>query len=143
MNTIGLLFALGASVTWGMVYTLDQRILADISPIKLTFLAALVAALLTLPFVIKDIGSLRSVASMPATTLALIFVSIALGALANFFIYSGIQHLGASVASVFEISYPFFVVFFSLLIFGGNVSLPFIIGGAFMFVGAAIITLFA
>ena len=40
-----------------------------------------------------------------------------------------------------EISYPLFVALFSVFLFQGQLQLPVVIGGAFIFIGAAIIVL--
>jgi drug/metabolite transporter (DMT)-like permease len=56
-------------------------------------------------------------------------------------ILSSIQLLGAAKSSVLEISYPLFVALFSCWLFGSQVQLPVMIGGGFIFVGAAIIAL--
>lgn len=67
---------------------------------------------------------------------------ILLGTLANFFIFSSIQRLGAPTASIFEIAYPFFVAIFTLALFGGDLNLFFWIGGLLMFLGGVIIIRF-
>ena len=52
-----------------------------------------------------------------------------------------IQLLGAGKSAVLEISYPLFVALFSVFLFQGQLQLPVVIGGAFIFIGAAIIVL--
>ena len=69
----------------------------------------------------------------------LIILSLALAALANLFIFSSIKILGASTASIFEISYPFFVVLFTFLIYGAEFNLYFLIGAVLIFAGSAMI----
>ena len=54
-------------------------------------------------------------------------------------ILGSIQLLGANKSAVLEISYPLFVALFSTLLFRGQLPLPVVIGGVFIFIGAAII----
>ena len=56
-------------------------------------------------------------------------------------ILASIQVLGASKSAVLEISYPLFVAVFSVLFFGGQLQLPVVVGGVFIFIGSAIIVL--
>lgn len=49
--------------------------------------------------------------------------------------------LGTSKSAVVEISYPPFVALFSVLLFNGQVQLPVVVGGMFIFIGPAIIVL--
>ena len=56
-------------------------------------------------------------------------------------ILGSIQLLGANKSAVLEISYPLFVAVFSVLLFKGQLQPPVIIGGAFIFLGSAIIVL--
>ena len=65
------------------------------------------------------------------------------GFLANFFILSSIKQLGAAHASILEITYPFFVLLFGWLFFGGSVNAYFWLGSALVFAGSAVIIKFA
>jgi uncharacterized membrane protein len=42
---------------------------------------------------------------------------------------------------VLEISYPLFVALFSVLFFKGQLQMPVVVGGVFIFIGSAIIVL--
>ena len=68
-------------------------------------------------------------------------ITLVTATVAAFAILTSIQLLGAAKSSVLEISYPLFVAVFSCLFFGGQLQLPVVIGGGFIFVGAAIIAL--
>lgn len=46
---IGFIYAIGAAITWGLVYTIDQKILQGTSPMTLIFVDSLVAAIIMLP----------------------------------------------------------------------------------------------
>jgi drug/metabolite transporter (DMT)-like permease len=143
MEDIGFIYAIGAAVTWGLVYALDQKILSNASPLAYLFINSLLSAILVLPFLLFDHGSIRSILSSNRTIIFLIIASVILATLANFLIFSGIKILGADTASIIEIAYPFFVVFFSYLIFRSTPNMYFFLGGALIFIGSAIIIKFA
>ena len=139
----GFIYAIGAAITWGLVYTIDQRILVGLTPMTLLFVDSVIAAVIMLPFVFFSNGSLRDVLASGRTNLTLIIISVILAAIANFFIFSGIRHLGASNASIIEIAYPFFVVLFSYIFLRSTTNIYFFIGGALIFIGSVIIIRFA
>ncbi len=140
---IGFIYALGAAITWGLVYAIDQKILSGVSPLTLLFVDSILAAIIMLPFVFFDHGSIKNLLSSSKTTWSLIILSIALATLANFLIFSGIKNLDASTASIIEIAYPFFVVLFSYIIFRSTPNIYFFIGGTLVFIGSIIIIKFA
>jgi drug/metabolite transporter (DMT)-like permease len=143
MNSCGYALAVVAAVLWGLTYCLDERVLSSLSVAKLYFLHCVCGALVAgaiLLFQGESVGSLfrfdAAKASLPLVTLTLVTATAA--ALA---ILGSIQLLGANKSAVLEISYPLFVALFSVLLFKGQLQLPVVIGGAFIFVGAAIIVL--
>jgi drug/metabolite transporter (DMT)-like permease len=140
---IGFIFAIGAAMIWGLAYAIDQKILSNISPITLLFISSLLAAVITLPFVISNGEHLKNVMSSGKTVLLLIIVSGVLATLANFLIFSSIKNLNASLASIIEIAYPFFVVLFSFIFFRSALNIYFFIGGTLIFIGSMIIIKFA
>ncbi len=140
---VGFVYAVGAAIAWGLVYAIDQKILSDISPMTLLFINSVITAIIMLPFIFFNNGSIKDVFVSGKTSLSLIFISVILVTLANFLILSGIKNLGASTASIIEIAYPFFVVLFSFLLFRSTPNMYFFIGGAFLFVGLVIIIKFA
>src|ERR1035437_9425727 len=111
MNS-GFIYAIGAAITWGLVYTIDQKVLAGTSPITLLFVDSVITAIVILPFFFLDHSSIKILLSSGNANLSLIALSIILAVLANFLIFSGIKSIGASHASIIEIAYPFFVVLF-------------------------------
>lgn len=140
---IGFIYAIGAAITWGLVYTIDEKILSGVSPITLLFVYSILAAIIMLPFVFFDNGSIKNLFSSGKSYLALILVSALLAMLADFLILSGIKHLDASTASIIEIAYPFFVVLFSIILFKAVPNFYFFIGGVLIFLGSTIIIKFA
>ncbi len=139
MSLTGLLYAIGAAVTWGLVYTIDQRILRNATPLTLLFVNSLIAIIILLPFIFFERKEFAALSGTPGRVWIFIIVSAFLATLANFFIFSSIQLLGASTASIFEIAYPFFVVLFSYLAFHTAPGPALLLGGLFIFIGSAII----
>ena len=143
MENLGFAYAIGAAVTWGLVYALDQKILSGSSPLAYLFINSLLTAILLLPFLFLDGAPIKSIFHSSGNILWLIVASVVLAALANFLIFSGIKILGANDASIIEIAYPFFVVFFSFIIFRATPNVYFFLGGALIFIGSIIIIKFA
>lgn len=139
MANAGLIYAVAAALTWGLVYTLDQRVLKETSPFTLVFITAVITAIILLPMAFFQRESILSLSGVSGKMWGLLFLSLILGILANFFIFSSIKILDASTASIFEIAYPFFVVLFSFLIYRTVPNIYFFIGAFLIFVGAAII----
>lgn len=137
---IGFLYAVGAALTWGLVYTIDQKILTNVSPIALLFINSIVTAVIVLPLVFFNRDGVKTLLGSGQQNLALILLSLLLATLANFLIFSAIKHIGASSASVIEIAYPFFVVLFSIILFKITPSVWFFLGGILIFIGSALIT---
>src|ERR1700733_3958217 len=138
MANLGFVYAIGAALTWGLVYALDQKILSGASPLAYLFINSLLTAVIVLPFLFFDHGSIKNILSSDKTILWLIVASVILATLANFLIFSGIKILGADTASIIEIAYPFFVVLFSFFIFRAEPNMYFFIGGALVFIGSVI-----
>jgi drug/metabolite transporter (DMT)-like permease len=143
MGHIGFLYAIGAALAWGLVYALDQKILSGSSPAAYLFVNSLLTAIIMLPFLFFDGSPIKSILSSNQTIIWLIIASVLLAALANFLIFSSIKLLGADDASIIEIAYPFFVVFFSFLIFRSEPNVYFFVGGTLIFIGSVIIIKFA
>jgi len=138
MSQPGLLFAVGAAVTWGSVYTIDQYILRGIPPIGLLVVNAMMTAVVLTPLLLfRHIGP--TLGSIPPATWALMIASVLLAAVANLLIFSSIKRLGASTASVFEIAYPLFVVLFSYGFLKVKPSSSFLVGAVLVLAGSAII----
>ena len=139
----GFLFAIGAAVTWGLTYTIDQKILANVAPTTLLLINSVLASIVVLPFVYFNRKADVQTLSLDKQTWALIIVSVLLGTLASFFILASIRNLNASTASIIEIAYPFFVVLFSSILFRSTPNIYFFLGGALIFAGTTIIVKFA
>jgi drug/metabolite transporter (DMT)-like permease len=139
MKTAGFLYALAAALTWGVVYAISQKVLMTTKPLVFLFLGYSLAALLTLPFILIQWGSVKNVLLASKPLWGWILAGEIFVFLANFFILSSVKELGAPTASILEISYPFFVAIFTALLFGSRVSAQFWIGALLIFVGSAVI----
>jgi len=135
----GVLLALGAAVTWGLVYAIDQRLLQRTSPILLLVINSVISSFLLSPVLLARKGALEPLHFLTPRTSVFLVAAIVLGAVANLLIYSSITTIGAPLASVLEIAYPFFVVTFDFLLFHERPTSSLILGGTLIFVGAAII----
>lgn len=143
MHTLGFIYAIGAAITWGLAYTIDQKILANTPVTVFLFYAFIIGVIFLLPVVFTyERDALISVATTDLTRAFLILFSVALATLANFLILASISHLGAPLASVFEISYPFFVFLFSFFLFGAQFNLSVIAGALLIFAGSVVIIRF-
>jgi len=140
---IGIAYAIGAAILWGLVYNFDQKILTKTSPLAILFLGSLITAVITLPFAISNWESIKP-ALFPTNRQFLYFfiATQIIVILAEFFIFSSIKNVGASIASFFEIAYPLFVAIFAFIIFDGKLNIYFWAGALFMFIGSVIITRF-
>jgi drug/metabolite transporter (DMT)-like permease len=135
----------GAAVLWGLDYAITGQVLKKISfptliSIELLcgFLVMLVITLVTKSWK-ADFSTILSSRSL-FILIAIITVSFAV---ANLLITASIQQKGASIASIIEISYPFFVVIFTGLIFKENdLNAATMIGGVLVFLGVSVIYLF-
>lgn len=141
--SLGFILAILAAVLWGLTYCLDERVLATLSVFKLYFLHCLCGAVVAGGILLfqgqTPVGLFTfdtAKAGLPLVGLTLLTATAA--ALA---ILGSIQLLGANKSAVLEIAYPLFVALFSVVLFGGHLQLPVVVGGAFIFVGSAIIVL--
>jgi drug/metabolite transporter (DMT)-like permease len=147
MKTLGYCLALFASVLWGLTYCLDERLLESLSVFKVYFLHCLcgvvvAGAVLLLQVFLQGqpIGSLVSLpAGVSGSGMPLVLLTLLTATTATLCILGSIRLLGANTSAVLEISYPLFVALFSTLIFRGQLQPPVIVGGMFIFLGAAII----
>ena len=140
---VGFVYALGAAITWGLLYAIDQGLLEKISPLNLILTKMILAVVLILPFLFFNNQSPLKVFSLPKETLYLVVFAGALAVIANFFIYSSIKSLDAPTASMVEMSYPFFVVLFTYMIFKTTPNTYFFLGGALIFAGSYVIIRFS
>ena len=143
MHSYGYILAIAASILWGLTYCLDERVLSSLSVFKLYFLHCLCGVLISAAIMLAQGHSPLSLVRFDtaAASLPLVGLTLVTATAAALSILGSIQLLGAGKSAVLEISYPLFVALFSVFLFQGQLQLPVVIGGAFIFIGAAIIVL--
>jgi drug/metabolite transporter (DMT)-like permease len=140
-----ILFAIGASIFWGLAYVINEKIynyIPVLPYLAITFLSAgVVMAAISLfnGELVKDIGAIMASPKL----LTLIISGIVLLILAEICIGYSIMGKNATIAGLIEISYPLFIAIFSYLLFKeNNLTLGTTIGGALIFAGIAVIYAF-
>jgi drug/metabolite transporter (DMT)-like permease len=143
MNPIGFFYALLASVTWGLVYTLDQKILERISLFTLLIITSTITLIICIPlvFLVKR-SDLIALGVSGVSLWKLLITTSLLTLMANFFMFTSIKQMNAVTTSMLEISYPFFVVLFSFFILKAPLNISVLIGGVLIFFGSLIIIRF-
>ena len=142
MKLLGLGLALASAVCWGLTYTLSEKILQKTHSVSIIFIESLLATLITLPLFFTKAGGIKGLVLAGGPTMLLLALSSCTAILGYVFIYESIKLVGASVATFFEVGYPFFVVLFSMLLLGTHINLYCILGGAFICAGVVIIGTF-
>ena len=139
----GFMLAVLASVLWGLTYCLDERVLSSLSVFKLYFLHCLCGMLVAGVILLAQGASPAGLFTIDTTrsSLPLVGLTLITATAAALSILGSIQLLGANKSAVLEISYPLFVALFSVLFFKGQLQLPVVVGGIFIFIGSAIIVL--
>jgi drug/metabolite transporter (DMT)-like permease len=141
-----LFYALFAALLWGFDYAFAERVLRNISiPVFLAiqlFFASVAIGLIALikGYWQQDLASLLASKS----TIFLFGLGIIAFTIANILICSAIQSKNATLSSLIEISYPFFIALISWFFFKENQLTPSIaIGGTLIFIGSFIIYYFS
>jgi drug/metabolite transporter (DMT)-like permease len=140
-----LFYALGAAVLWGINYAVSGRVMEKgISPFTLFLLDLLFGLVVIGSFVIGS-GKARLVASELRTlgpNWPLLLVVMSCVTAAGLLSFMAIGAKNATIASLIEISYPFFVAFFAWLFFREvQFNVPTIIGGC-MIIGGVLAVYF-
>jgi len=120
MFSMWVVLALGAAVLWGVSYAASGRVISrGLDPVSFFFCYAIFCALFTGVILLAN-GELFSV---PREVRGLgkdwvwLVVSLAAAAVGGLLIYSAIGEKNATLASLIEISYPFFVAMFAWVFF--------------------------
>lgn len=132
--------ALGAALAWGVHYPLVDFALKRVSLFGVILLTVLPAMLLTPLFYRQLANDFATVKNLPVTeqwTIGFIgFTSLAGAVL----LYLSIASKNATLASLIEITYPVFVVFFSYVLFKQvNINASVLLGGVMVIAGAGLI----
>ncbi len=132
--------ALGAALVWGMHYPLMGYVLKKLSLVSALVLAGLpvlVIGLVGHKILVQDMVAIKSMSwSERLPIMAVPLTSL----LATVLLYHAINSRNATLASLLEISYPAFVVFFAYLFFREwHINNSVVIGAVFIFSGVALI----
>jgi drug/metabolite transporter (DMT)-like permease len=136
-------YAFGAAIIWGINYAVAGRLLdRGMSPQTL-FLIDMVFGALGMTALLSLTGKWQSTFSelqLPRSELALLAVAVITAMIAALLIFLSIQAKNATVASLIEVTYPFFTAFFAWMLFRQNtLNLATLIGGALILAGVVII----
>ena len=141
---IGIISAIAAAILWGLTYAIDEKILGKISPTLFLFATALTTLVVTLPSILRNKSEHLASISKLETNMALIIVfNLILSSIAGFLILHSIKNTNASLASIIEISYPFFVIFFTWILYKQTPNIALLLGGTLILAGVIIITRYA
>ena len=139
MDKIGSILALSAALMWGIAYSIDQKILTKVSPLSILAVSSLVAVIIVVPFFFASPDMRKELFSLNKETVLLTALSMIIGIIGNILILNSIKRIGATEASMLEITYPFFITLFSIVLFKQPLTLPFIAGSLLIFAGASLI----
>lgn len=139
-----ILFALGASLFWGLTYVFNEQVYKKISVVTSLALASLVIFLIT--FLISYFsGNFKTDIQTIASSKQLLWYvigGIVVLLIAELFIGFSITAKNATLAGLIEISYPIFIALFGYILYKQEVSTPTIIGGIIIFIGIFVIYYF-
>lgn len=137
MNS-GFILALVAALLWGASYTLSAKVLRGVEPLVMLPVAS---AFRLLWFTgLFALFARDKLSQLSAKSVGLIGVETLFSTAATLAIMTAITRIGASRASLLEISYPIFVVLLSAVFMKTPITANMIIGGAIVLLGVAIIS---
>jgi drug/metabolite transporter (DMT)-like permease len=138
-----IVYALLASVFWGLNYVLAERLFkAKVTPVTLVGVEMLFGSIVLLA--VSYFSKLTHDAHVMKDNLWLSLACISTMIVGNLMIATSIHEKNATLAGLIEISYPVFIILFTLLLFGTNHMTPSVwVGGSLIFAGVGIIYWFA
>jgi drug/metabolite transporter (DMT)-like permease len=140
-------FACAAALVWGISYAASGRVLQrGLSPATLFFLDVLVGLIAMASYLTiarkwpSAFGEIRALGNQ-GLWLAVAVIATTVG---NFLIFLAIEGKNATLASLIEITYPFFVALIAWLFFReAQLTWPTAVGGALVLAGVTIIYRYA
>lgn len=132
--------ALGAAVLWGIHYPLIDFAMKRIS-VYSVLLISVIPIVLVAPLFYNALSSdVQTFRGLPLNEQLMILVISITSTLGAMFVYLAIDSKNATLASLIEITYPVFVVFFAWLFFRQlHVNASVIAGGMMIIIGAGLI----
>lgn len=140
-----IIFALSASILWGLTYVIDEQIYKKISVSTSLAIGSLLLFIFTFIWTYFNKTLSADISAITSSKRLLFFVitgSLTLIA-AEIFIGLSISNKSATLAGLIEISYPIFIALFAYVLFKeSSVNLSTVIGGSLIFIGVFIIYYF-
>lgn|SRR3989338_9582917 len=140
-----IIFALGASVMWGLTYVVNEQVYKKVSFVTSLGITTFVASIVFLAVAYVS-GALKKDALLISTSnklMWLVLTGVATFTVAEIFIAYSISAKNATLAGLIEISYPIFIALFAYILFRENqISLGTFIGGLLIFSGVTVIYYF-
>ncbi|OGG51756.1 hypothetical protein A3C18_00085 [Candidatus Kaiserbacteria bacterium RIFCSPHIGHO2_02_FULL_54_11b] len=131
---------------WGITYVLNEQIFKQLSVPTTIAIEALFFSVLTI-VVMAFTGTLKTDIATVGASRSLIWLLVAgtvAALIAELLIGFSITAKNATLAGLIEISYPLFIALFAFLLFKENeLTIGTAVGGAFVFLGVAIIYWFS
>lgn len=137
----GILFAVSAAATWGLVYVLEQKVLYDFTVAKFLLYQSLFVGLLAVVIILffptqgNFISKLDWKVLVQPTFIILMLATF----VADFLILKAVQNIGATNATLFELSYPIFTVIFAFFILRQPIHWLTLVGGLLVITGSTIV----
>ena len=136
-------YALFAAVAWGLGYVLDERVLNNgVSPATLILAHSLIALPFYLILCWKNGMAFEDINIIVQDKWIMFYTLVAALCVVggNYFIFVSLSEKNATLTSIVEISYPFFVAIFAWLLFRETqLNMSIIVGGMFIFAGVVLI----
>lgn len=137
--------ALGASICWGLAYTIDGRLIGQGLPGSFLLLLSGCAMLPFLALFSWQTGGFQKGLDFMAedkARWALLVVSMTSVLAGRFLMFESIRHKNVSLASLIEISYPVFIILFTWFLFREfHLNAASALGGVMVLGGVALIYL--
>lgn len=140
-----IIFALGASILWGLSYILFEQVYKKISIMTALWIVCLImfSVMLLGSFFAGNLKPDLATIQSSKKLQWLLIGGIATAILADVFIALSITNKNATLAGLVEISYPIFIALFAYLLFKQNqLNTAALIGGLLIFAGVFIIYYF-
>lgn len=133
---LGYIFAGLSAMIWGLVYSIDQGILKKHSPAAIMLMYSLVSIVINT--ILCNKKEFTDLVTDNKSLVLVIFTAI-LSSFASRLTLNAVQSIGATRASIMEITYPMFICLFCWLLYREVLDLKFAVGALLVIIGTAII----
>ncbi len=139
--TRGILFSLIASASWGLVYVLEQKTLVQFSVAKFIVYQSLFMGVIALAviFYLPYQETTLSLFDWKVIFRPTFLILMAATFVAEFFVLNSVQVIGAAWATMFEVSYPLFTVFFAYYLLKQPLHWLTLVGAILIICGSGIV----